>query len=532
MPLGQSGEVQVIAKDAAGHVIRGTYDHPILLHSSSLAIAPSELTNSSQAAHVAVTWTSSFSGSSGTVIAAADGHSATATVDASSGFVYYDVGSDASTDVTGFQIVAGPDGALYYGALGPQKCHNDFCTSTTGAIGRLDPKTGNYKEIALPSEVLGLLFTSDGALWIAGGISHILWHMPPHTFATPGAIVLPAPGPNATYGPRLLTEDAQNRVWFGDATGHRLLEVAENDPYGALAAYSPPRGPAGTPHVAPYVNGLAYAGDGNLYFVDYNNGVLDRVDPSTGHTTAQILLPQQKTLASVSAAPRFLVNDPVTGRLLLSYFGDLTASPESGGIDSFAYPSTMATLKLPKPPAGTLPDSLSTAVYEGSGLLYYADVYVHALGVVNPKTGKARLMPTQTFLAPAGGTRLSPNGVAALSDGTAWFTCQNNTNPLQPLCIGHVVYLPRWSVFPGGNVTIGIGSTVSQVVGIVESPAADSGPFTAVSASPKVCTASAVADHNFTVTGVSGGTCTVTVTDAHSVRSSVLFEVIGNAGAL
>ncbi|MBV8584252.1 MAG: hypothetical protein JO241_09670 [Candidatus Eremiobacteraeota bacterium] len=513
LPLGQVTSFQVIAKDAAGRVITGTYDRPIVLRAKGLQLSAMRVATSDQASALNASWIPSHVESSGTIAANADGHTANARVTAGTGFVYYDAGNDPKTDVTGFQIVASAGGRLFYGTLGPQVCSGVICSSAQGAIGELDPRTGKARQIALPSEVLGLLPTSDGALWIAGGAGHLLYRMSPGPLATPAAIVVPPPAHAMSWGPRLLAQDAGGNVWFGDADGHRLLSIPLAGPYqeSSISVFAPPNGPSGTPQAPPYVNGLAYGTDGNLYFADYDNGVLDRVSPSNGKTTHQLLLPQQVALGTkTSAQPRFLVSTP--SGLMLSLFGSSTKTSGAGAIDGYAYRSALSFVKLPSVPAGSIPDSLSA---KGS-LVYYADVFTHALGVLDVTSRKSRLIPTQPFLAVD--QRVSPNGVAAMADGSAWFTCENNATPLQPVCIGHTVYLSDWSLFPGPAFNLGLGRTQSQVVGIMESPSQDSGPFAARSSTPKICSVSTVADHNFVVTGKTGGRCTVTVTDAKRAK--------------
>jgi streptogramin lyase len=266
------------------------------------------------------------------------------------------------------------------------------------------------------------------------------------------------------------------------------------------------------------VGGLAYGRDGSLYFTDVNNGVLDRVDTATGTTLAQILLPQQRALgASGSVRPRFAAT--TNGTIALALAGSTTA-PGSGAIDAYVFQNRMRKTALPKVPAGSNPGQLS---FIGT-YLYYADVFALGIGVVDKRTGRSRLIPTQSLSDVE--RRVSPEGIAALPDGTAWFTCQNSSPTPKPLCIGHTVYLKRWSLFPGPSFYLDEGAALSQVVGIMESPARNSGPFTARSSKPSICTVSKIVDHNFLVTGKRSGHCTVTVTDAASRRAALRIFVI------
>ncbi|HTX59346.1 MAG TPA: hypothetical protein VMH02_06660, partial [Verrucomicrobiae bacterium] len=450
-----------------------------------------------------------------------DGHVALAYLQPGTGFAYFDVGEDPATDRSAFQIVRGPDGRLYYGTLGPPTCAGGICSSPAGAIGRFDPATGRARQIALRSEVLGLLFTGDGALWFAGGTSHRLYRMRPREFSASAltAIPVPAPVPNATYTPRLLAQDGAGNVWFGDGAGGRVLRIASAGPYrsSSVAAFAQPRGPRGTPGASPFVNGIAVAGDGDVYVLDSANGTLDQVDPRNGRTTAQLVLPQQRALgAKGSVEPRFLAKD-ASGALLASFFGASIGNGLSrGGIDRYVPGAKgIAELALASAPAGALPDTLSI---EGADL-YYTDAGARAVGFVDVQTRDYRLIPTQPFLSLS--TLRSPNGVVAMPDGTAWFTCAGDVKPFAPLCLGHTVYLDDWSLFPGPSFDVGIGGATSQVVGMMENPAQDSGPFTVRSDRPGICRAGDLREHDFVVTGVARGRCTIVVTDAHHVSKSL-----------
>jgi streptogramin lyase len=523
LPLGQRTKVTVSTHASPGCPIADTYDHPIALSASHLSLSTTRLRVGRSARSAVVRWAPGDSGPSGTIVARSDGAIARATVAASSGFTYYDVGSNPQTDVTGSQIVAGPGGELFYGTIGPQTCSGGVCTSAQGAIGEFDPRSGTAQEIALPSEVLGLSFTSDGALWISGGASHLIYRMAPGPIATPAAILVPPPRSRRVkeWGAEYFAQDGGANVWFGDANGHRLLKIPLAGPYqeSAIVAYEPPSGPVGTPRAMPYVGGLAYGRDGSLYFTDFNNGVLDRVDPASGATIAQILFPQQRALgAAGSVRPQFAAT--TNGAMALSLSGSATA-PGSGAIDAYGFEKAIRVKTLPKIPAGSIPDELS---FNGT-YLYYADVFAFGIGIVDEKTGRSRLIPTQPLSDVE--RRVSPQGVAAMPDGTAWFTCQNSSPPpLQPLCIGHTVYLKRWSLFPGPSFDLDKGASLSQVVGIMESPARNSGPFRVRSSKPSICSVSKVVDHNFVAIGKTTGHCTVTVTDAAGRRASLHIFVI------
>lgn len=530
LALGQTMTLAIGAQTAAGVTISGTYDHPITLTGTNLVISPSQVTNSAQAQQITATWKSGFAGTgNGTIRASADGHTASVQIQPGTGFAYYTTGSNPKIDLQGFLMTLGADGNLYYGALGPTKCtSNGFCYAIDGAVVRVQPSTGAFAEIELHAEPMGLLYTSDGALWAAGGVSHKLFRFPPGKFAAGSlqAIPVPSPNPASSYVPRTLAQDGAGNVWFTDLTGGRVLKTPVAGPYdgSAIVGYALPNGPNGTPHGTARGQAIVYGQDENLYVTDRLNGVVDQVSPASGATTRQMITPQQKTLGSSnSAALAFMAKDG-GGNLVLSLLG-ANENPVFGAVD--VLPSgthKIGGYSLPNVPSGAEP----YAIGANGNYAYYADLY-GGLGLINTSTGKTRLFPVAPFFSANATFTRTPDGVAVLGDGTAWFTCYGNltgSKPLQPLCVGHTVYLGGWSLFPGPSFTIsGFGPLTSQPVGIMENPTADSGPFSVVNSNAGVCRASTVNDHNFLVIGLASGTCTLTVTDSGKHSAQLLVTV-------
>jgi len=127
---------------------------------------------------------------------------------------------------------------------------------------------------------------------------------------------------------------------------------------------------------------------------------------------------------------------------------------------------------------------------------------------------------------------LLPDFVAAMSDGTAWFTCYGSQPGVVP-CLGHTTYLSGWSIFPAQSIALfGAGLQSEQLVGVMESPSANSGPFTAASSNTDVCTVADLNDHNFNVVGTGPGACLVTVTDAHGVSQTINVTVTTTSGTV
>lgn len=546
LPLGQQMTFAVIAKNSSGGIIKGRYDHPIRLAGKYLTISPSTVSDSRAASHITAIWNEAGVAEcdyrnlhnsrrrpavTGSIIATVDGYRARAQLNPGTGFAFYAVGNNPNTDVYGFPMTLGPDGKLYYGTLGPTTCNSSLCYSTDGAVGQFDPSTAKWTEIELHSEGFGVGSTSDGGLWIGGGfVSHKIFHLPAGSFSASAleSMTVPAPGPGVDYVPgRAFAEDGSGNVWFNDGSGHRVFKNPIAGPYdgSALTAYALPSGPSGTPQVPANGQGMAYGGDGNVYLADLDNGLLDRIAPTTGSTNAQILTPQQQAFgANGSAGVRYITKSGA-GTLYLS----VNQSPGGmfqGGVDSLVPGSTVIhEVTLPNAPSGKQPDAIGS--YRSH--VYYADPTSNSLGFINTATGKSRSYPLEDvqYGLSANFQRI-PNGIAVLSDGTAWFTCYGGLTT-QPLCLGHTVYLSGWSIFPGPDITIaGFGSASSQPVGIMESPSKDSGPFKVVSSKKSVCSVSSVRDHNFVITGVAAGVCTVTVTDASSVKATVQVTVVAS----
>ncbi|MBV9269758.1 MAG: hypothetical protein JO165_01600 [Candidatus Eremiobacteraeota bacterium] len=515
LPLGQHMALTVIARDSHGAIITGAYDHPIVLTSSAVHFSPNSLVDAMHAKNVVAMWANGFAGpSAATITATADGHSTTTTLTPQTGFAFYTVGTNPATDVGGFQMKLGTDGNIYYGTVGSG--------GTDGAIGQFNPVTKVAHEIELHSPTNGVLVSSDGAVWVAGGTSDKLFRVPPHTFSASAlqTIVVPTPVPNHAYTPRLLTQDGSGRVWFTDIAGHRALKIPVAGPYvsGSITSHVLPIGLPGTMHIPGRGQGIAFGSDGNLYVLDQANGSVNRVAPSTGATTAQTLTPEQMRLGSSdSSAPRFITKD-ASGRFFFTQLGSFTTN-SVGTIDTFLPGFGISTLRQPNILAGTLPDSIDA----NGSVVYYANLAANGLGVYSEPNNSSRLYPVSALSEPFFEI---PDGVAVLPDATAWFTCYGNATTFQPLCLGHTVYLSGWSVFPGRDVALsGIGNASAQIIGIMERPSVNSGPFTAVSSNTAICRTTSVVDHNFNIIGVASGVCNITVTDSHAVKVSIRVTV-------
>ncbi len=317
-------------------------------------------------------------------------------------------------------------------------------------------------------------------------------------------------------------------LWFTDVAGGRVLKIPVAGPYlsTSIVSHALPPGPAGTPGLQPHGFGIATGKDGNLYVADWLNGVVDRVSPVTGTTTAQTLTPEQVPLGvNDTSVPRFFAPDGA-GRLYLTQSGPTAATIPAGSIDDFV-PGTGSINIVPSGLPLVLAGSSPYAIGANGSYIYYSDLQGDGLGLIAETNHTTRLFPINQFSQETGILRL-PNGVAVLADGTAWFTCYGGVTAsvAQPLCMGRTVYLSSWSIFPSRAIVLsGVGNANAQIVGMMEAPSSNSGPFTAVSNKTGVCKTTAVADHNFNIVGVALGSCSITVTDAHAVSETIQVTV-------
>lgn len=564
LAIGQTMSVAVSAQSADGQTIQGTYDHPITLTAKNLVLSSSSVTTSAQASALTASWKSGYTGSgTGSITASADGKTATVTVQPGSGFAFYNVGTNPNTDVTGFQMTLGPDGNVYYGTQGPLTCVSGFCYSTDGAVGQFNPGSGTATEIELHSPTVGLFFSSDGALWIAGDTSHNLFRVAPNSFTSSAltTIAVPTPSTGSNYYIRNMTQDGSNNLWFTDGRGGRVFKLPLSGPFttAALTPYPLPSPPniQNVPENPPWAGGVAYDGAASsgvsftpgIFIADFFNGIILDVNPSNGSTQTYFAGPQQNAAgSSYTVEPRFVTlfngsQIAYTGAGKTPITGSSASGPSNGYVDRIDPTKNVAAqpaYNIPAAPSGRQPDSIGS---NGSDI-YYADLY-GGLGYIDGNTSLVREYPIVPVSSLTSTTTVNrtPNGIAVMPDGTAWFTCAGSSSTyLGPLCLGHTVYTNAWSLWPGPSVTIvGFGATNSQPVGVMEAPSANSGPFTAAVDNSAVCSVTLATnpsnyytpapDHNFYVTGLASGTCTVTIYDANKKHSSQLHVTVQASAA-
>ncbi|HTX56958.1 MAG TPA: hypothetical protein VMD47_07620 [Candidatus Acidoferrales bacterium] len=550
LPLGQTTTLNVVAKDATGATIVGAYDNPIALGGTNLTFSSTSLANSTAASSVTVGWGYGFAGtSSRTITATGDSATGTLALAPATGMAYYETGTNSETDNAGFKMIAGSNGDLYYTSLGVLVCTGPtgelYCTSVSGAVHQFNPTTDTDTEVALQSEGVGLFFSSDGALWIAGGTQptqggpNYIYRMAPGSFSSGALTPIAVPTTDAQDPPamRAFAQDGLGYLWFVDAIGGRYMSIPVAGPYTSapIAFYDLPGGPSGTPQIPfGFARQIAYAGN-VLSIPDTYSGAVDVINPSPSPpaVVGQYLSNLQ---ASFGAAGVYDSADAYDGTtdgttVYIANLGNWNAAVLAGDIEAFN-PSTDAftTLPIVQGPNGPEPGAMG----KSGNLLYYQDFNNTALGLINVSSDAARLIPIPLDTSPTGNSAFFfPNGVAAMPDGTAWFTCYGEAQTFQPLCIGHTVYLSGWSVWPSSSISvIGAGTQAAQIMGIMEAPSSNSGPFTETSSNTSVCQIASASDHNFMIVGQSAGACTVTVKDASGTTQTVNVTVTTTSGTV
>jgi virginiamycin B lyase len=175
------------------------------------------------------------------------------------------------------------DGAVWYTA------------QHAGALGRLDPATGQTRQIPLGerSKPHSVVVGPDGALWVSdGGLNAILRVDPASEQVT--TFALPSWRPFANL--HNLAFDRAGMLWFTGQVG----VYGRLDPQtGTVKLFRAPRGPG--------PSGMTRTPDGEIYFSSIAGDYIARVDPETGDA-AVIDLPKP------DLAPRRYV-DPETGEI-------------------------------------------------------------------------------------------------------------------------------------------------------------------------------------------------------------------------
>ncbi len=540
LPLGQSTQVTAVAKDASGNIIVGSYNNaPITFSGTNLTVSPTTVSSSTDiASGVYVSWNNGYNnwGASTLTATTSDSIKGTATIAPASGFALYSASGNAAYNVTGFRMTLGPDGKLYWGSLSPTTCSGTtntlLCVENAGALHQFDPSTLTDTAIDLSFSPSNISFDENGALWFAGASSANIGYLPNATtsFTAANVVTIPMPTPGGAHIVRQVAFNGTTAWTFVRNPKTTLLNLPITNPSAASVTVGPtmPPGPSGSPQSPGFPFNIFYA-NGSLYLPDSNNGQLDQYNIASG-TWTQYPSPDEAATFAQGGFPELYQSAQSGNTIYVGSFGNLEVQFPTGAIFAFDASSNAWGTTY------TLPSALAAepAVYAvNDNVLYYGDFSgTGVLGYINLSSGDARAIPQGIYGQP--GPQLFVDGAAAMSDGTAWFSCYNsNVTPVPPLCIGHTVYLSAWSIWPSTQIPInGTGTQGEQLIGIMEAPTANSGPFTAMSSNTNVCTTTTVQSHNFNIVGVGAGTCNIVVTDAHNASETIGVVVTQTNGTI
>jgi virginiamycin B lyase len=162
-------------------------------------------------------------------------------------------------------VAPAPDGAVWYTAQG------------AGALGRLDPATGETRHIPLGSGSAphGVIVGPDGAPWVTDGGLNAIVRVDPVTEAVE---TFPLPAERGRTNLNTAAFDGDGVLWFTGQNGvYGRLDPATRE----MAVFDAPRGRG------PY--GIASAPDGTVYYASLAGSHIARIDSETD--TASVLEP-------------------------------------------------------------------------------------------------------------------------------------------------------------------------------------------------------------------------------------------------
>jgi virginiamycin B lyase len=273
--------------------------------------------------------------------------------------------------------LAARDGSLWYSG------------QMANVLGRLDPKTGQFKEYPLKtahSGPHGLVDDKAGSIWYTGNTGALIGKLDPKT----GAVTeYPIPDPEAK-DPHTLLFDHDGILWFTVQNANRIGRL---DPAtGEIKLLTPP-----TPKARPY--GMAVNSKGLVFFVEFGTNRVGSVDPKT-------LQIREYPLPDAAARPRrvAITSDDIV------WYADF-ARGYLGRLD----PATGTVSEWPSPSG---PKSEPYGISAINGVIWYSESGATPNTVVrfDPKTSKF-----QSWAIPGGGnivrnTSVTPDGNFVLAN--------------------------------------------------------------------------------------------------------------------
>ena len=162
-------------------------------------------------------------------------------------------------------VAPAPDGSVWYTA------------QITGALGKLDPSTGETRHIPLGagSSPHGVIVGPDGAPWITDSGLNAIVRVDPQTEEVQK---YPLPAETGYTNLNTAAFDASGILWF---TGQNGIYGRLDPATGQMQVFEAPRGRG------PY--GITTTPDGSIYYASLAGSYVGRIDPLTGE--AQVLEP-------------------------------------------------------------------------------------------------------------------------------------------------------------------------------------------------------------------------------------------------
>ncbi|HEX9389357.1 MAG TPA: hypothetical protein VF918_23730 [Anaerolineales bacterium] len=148
-----------------------------------------------------------------------------------------------------------------------------YTAQISGALGRLDPATGETRHIPLGSgsSPHGVIIGPDGAPWITDSGLNAIVRVDPQTEEVQK---FPLPTESGYANLNTAVFDKNGILWFTGQNGvYGRLDPSSGD----MKVYEAPRGRG------PY--GITTAPDGTVYYASLANSYVGRIDPQTGEAT-------------------------------------------------------------------------------------------------------------------------------------------------------------------------------------------------------------------------------------------------------
>jgi virginiamycin B lyase len=158
-------------------------------------------------------------------------------------------------------VAPAPDGTVWYTAQGQ------------GALGRLDPKSGEVKQIPLGEESAphGVIVGPDGAAWVTDGGLNAIVRVDPASLQVK---TYPLPDPDDYANLNTAAFGKGGILWF---TGQNGIYGSLDPATGKMTVYDDPEGRG------PY--GITATPDGTIYYASLAGSHIARIDSETGKAT-------------------------------------------------------------------------------------------------------------------------------------------------------------------------------------------------------------------------------------------------------